>query len=123
MNSFVLVNSFISKVPALFQMYKKKSASGLSFESFLFEILGYGLNVGYSFHYNYPASSYGENIIKANFMLTGIVLGYIYKGFSALDLSKAIAAIILMTIGYGWNLFPEQLYFYNQVILIFVSNF
>ena len=73
---------------------------------------------GYSFHQGYPFSTYGEtiSIVLQNSLICYLM--YAYKRIDALTLGIFLTTIISITLGFYLDLYPEQVYFFNQALVV-----
>ncbi|KAK8046255.1 monosaccharide-P-dolichol utilization protein [Apiospora saccharicola] len=70
--------SSIVKVPQIIKLVNSKSASGVSFLSYLLETSSYLISLAYNFRNGFPFSTYGETalILCQNIVITVLVLNY-----------------------------------------------
>ncbi|KAI1752734.1 hypothetical protein F4782DRAFT_499896 [Xylaria castorea] len=70
--------SSIVKVPQIIKLLQSKSASGISFLSYLLETTSYLITLAYNFRNGFPFSTFGETalILGQNVVITVLVLNY-----------------------------------------------
>lgn len=74
----IVAASSIVKVPQILKLIKSKSASGVSFLSYLLETSALLISLAYNFRQGFPISTYGETglILVQNVVITVLVLNY-----------------------------------------------
>jgi len=74
----IVAASSIVKVPQILKLIKSKSASGVSFLSYLLETSALLISLAYNFRQGFPISTYGESglILVQNVVITVLVLNY-----------------------------------------------
>lgn len=70
--------SSVVKVPQIIKLVKSRSASGVSFLSYLLETGSYLISLAYNFRNAFPFSTYGETalVLGQNVIITVLVLNY-----------------------------------------------
>jgi len=70
--------SSIVKVPQIIKLVNSKSASGVSFLSYLLETAAYLIGLAYNFRQGFPISTYGETglILVQNVVITALVVSF-----------------------------------------------
>lgn len=74
----IVAASSIVKVPQILNLVRSRSASGVSFLSYLLETTSYLISLAYNFRNGFPFSTYGETacILVQNVVITVLVLNY-----------------------------------------------
>ncbi|RYP55984.1 hypothetical protein DL771_012217 [Monosporascus sp. 5C6A] len=74
----IIAASSIVKVPQIVKLVRSRSASGVSFLSYLLETSSYLISLAYNFRNGFPFSTYGETalIMGQNVVITILVLNY-----------------------------------------------
>lgn len=74
----IIAASSIVKVPQIIKLVNSKSASGISFLSYVLETSSYLISLAYNFRQGFPFSTYGETslIMVQNVVITVLVLQY-----------------------------------------------
>jgi len=99
----IICASTLLKVPQIVKIVQANSVQGLSFSMFILELIGYIINLGYSFNSDYPLSTYGEfyfiaiqnviiiyllfyytNSLPTFFSLTAVLAAFVYALFAGL---------------------------------------
>lgn len=90
----IVAASSIVKVPQILNLVRSKSASGVSFLSYLLETTSYLISLAYNVRNGFPFSTYGENalILGQNVIITVLVLNYSGKAGVAALIVAALAA-------------------------------
>lgn len=88
--------SSVVKVPQILKLVDSKSASGISFLSYLLETSSYLISLAYNHRNNFPFSTYGETalILAQNAVITVLVLNYSGKASMAAMFVAALAASV-----------------------------
>lgn len=96
--------SSIVKVPQIIKLVNSRSASGVSFLSYLLETSSYLISLAYNFRNEFPFSTYGETalIMGQNVIITILVLNYSGKQSTAALFVAVLAAA-------AFSLFAENL--------------
>lgn len=96
--------SSIVKVPQIVKLVKSRSASGVSFLSYLLETSSYLISLAYNVRKGFPFSTFGETamVLGQNVIITVLVLNYSGKASAAALFVAALAASVV-------TLFSEQL--------------
>jgi len=70
--------SAVVKVPQIIKLVQSRSASGISFLSYLLETSSYLISLAYNFRNRFPFSTYGETalVLGQNVIITVLVLNY-----------------------------------------------
>ncbi|KAI0457413.1 hypothetical protein F5B21DRAFT_464389 [Xylaria acuta] len=91
--------SAIVKVPQIIKLLQSKSASGISFLSYLLETSSYLITLAYNFRNGFPFSTFGETalILGQNVVITVLVLNYSGRASMA-ALFVAALAVSLVTL-------------------------
>jgi mannose-P-dolichol utilization defect protein 1 len=86
--------STIVKVPQILKLLSSKSASGISFLSYLLETSAYLISLAYNFRQGFPFSTYGETalIMVQNVVIAVLVLQYSGKTSTAALFVAGLAA-------------------------------
>lgn len=89
----IIAASSIVKVPQIVKLFKSKSASGISFLSYLLETSAYIISLAYNYRQEFPFSTYGETglIMVQNVVITVLVLHYSGKASAAAIFVAALA--------------------------------
>ncbi|KAH6657290.1 polyketide synthase [Truncatella angustata] len=100
----IIAASSIVKVPQIIKLLNSRSASGVSFLSYLLETSSYLISLAYNFRNGFPFSTYGETalIMGQNVVITILVLNYSGKQSTAALFVAALAAA-------AFSLFAENL--------------
>lgn len=90
----IVAASSIVKVPQILNLVRSKSASGVSFLSYLLETTSYLISLAYNVRNGFPFSTFGENalILGQNVIITVLVLNYSGKAGVAALIVAALAA-------------------------------
>ncbi|TAQ83393.1 hypothetical protein B7494_g8288 [Chlorociboria aeruginascens] len=77
--------SSVVKVPQILKLLQSKSASGISFLSYLLETAAYLISLAYNYRQGFPFSTYGETsfILVQNVVIAVLVLNYSGKRTTA----------------------------------------
>jgi mannose-P-dolichol utilization defect protein 1 len=72
----IVFGGSIMKVPQLILIISARSARGLSFPAYVLETLSYAITSAYSFHNDFPFSTYGENLFLTvqNTLITFLII-------------------------------------------------
>ncbi|PSR87171.1 monosaccharide-P-dolichol utilization protein [Coniella lustricola] len=100
----IVAASSIVKVPQILNLVRSKSASGVSFLSYLLETTSYLISLAYNVRNGFPFSTYGETalILGQNVIITVLVLNYSGKA--------SLAALLVAVLGASVaTLFSEAL--------------
>ena len=102
--------SSIVKLPQILKLLSSKSASGISFLSYLLETSAFLIGLAYNVRQQFPFSTYGENAFMAiqNVVISVLVLNYSGKSAGAAVFVAGLAAA-------GYALFKEDIV--NQEML------
>ncbi|KAI1854191.1 hypothetical protein JX265_000595 [Neoarthrinium moseri] len=86
--------SSIVKVPQIIKLVQSRSASGISFLSYLLETSSYLISLAYNVRNGFPFSTFGETalIMGQNVVITVLVLNYSGKASAAALFVAALAA-------------------------------
>ncbi|KAH8650618.1 hypothetical protein BGZ60DRAFT_421444 [Tricladium varicosporioides] len=81
----IIAASSIVKVPQILKLLSSKSASGISFLSYLLETSAYLISLAYNYRQGFPFSTYGETslILVQNVVIAVLVLNYSGKTSAA----------------------------------------
>ncbi|KAI6303433.1 hypothetical protein MCOR29_010727 [Pyricularia oryzae] len=90
----IIAASSIVKVPQIIKLVNSKSASGVSFLSYLLETSAYLIGLAYNFRSGFPFSTYGETalILVQNVVISLLVLNYSGRQGVAALLVAALAS-------------------------------
>lgn len=90
----IIAASSIVKVPQILKLLGSKSASGVSFLSYLLETTAYVISLAYNFRNGFPFSTYGETalILAQNVVISLLVLNYSGRAGAAALFVAALAA-------------------------------
>lgn len=90
----IVAASSIVKVPQIINLVRSRSASGVSFLSYLLETTSYLISLAYNFRNGFPFSTYGETacILVQNVVITVLVLNYSGRAGLAAVFVAALAA-------------------------------
>ncbi|KLU88010.1 mannose-P-dolichol utilization defect 1 protein [Magnaporthiopsis poae ATCC 64411] len=90
----IIAASSIVKVPQMLKLLGSKSASGVSFLSYLLETTAYVISLAYNFRNGFPFSTYGETalILAQNVVISLLVLNYSGRAGAAALFVAALAA-------------------------------
>lgn len=92
----IVAASSVVKVPQIVNLARSRSASGVSFLSYLLETSSYLISLAYNVRNGFPFSTYGETalIIGQNVVITVLVLNYSGRaGFAALFVAALAGAV------------------------------
>jgi mannose-P-dolichol utilization defect protein 1 len=100
----IIAASSIVKVPQILKLVNSKSASGVSFLSYLLETSAYLIGLAYNFRQGFPVSTYGESgmILVQNVVISVLVLNYSGRATAAAVFVAGLAAS-------GVSLFSENI--------------
>ncbi|KAL1844349.1 hypothetical protein VTJ49DRAFT_28 [Mycothermus thermophilus] len=100
----IVAASSIVKVPQILKLVNSRSASGVSFLSYLLETSGYLISLAYNVRNAFPFSTYGETalVLGQNVVITVLVLNYSGRASVAALFVAALAVSIV-------TLFSESL--------------
>ncbi|RYO74441.1 hypothetical protein DL766_000646 [Monosporascus sp. MC13-8B] len=92
----IIAASSIVKVPQIVKLVRSKSASGISFLSYLLETSSYLISLAYNFRNGFPFSTYGETalIMGQNVIITILVLNYSGRASMAALFVAALATSV-----------------------------
>lgn len=92
----IVAASSVVKVPQIIKLYKSRSASGVSFLSYVLETSSYLISLAYNVRNGFPFSTYGETflILAQNIVITVLVLRYSGKSSAAALFMGLLAASI-----------------------------
>ncbi|KAF3764546.1 mannose-P-dolichol utilization defect 1 protein [Cryphonectria parasitica EP155] len=92
----IVAASSIVKVPQILNLVRSKSASGVSFLSYLLETTSYLISLAYNVRNGFPFSTYGETalILGQNVVITVLVLNYSGKPSLAALFVAVLAASV-----------------------------
>lgn len=91
----IVAASSVVKVPQIVNLARSRSASGVSFLSYLLETSSYLISLAYNVRNGFPFSTYGETalILGQNVVITVLVLNYSGRaGFAALFVAALAGA-------------------------------
>ena len=90
----IIAASSIVKVPQILKLINSKSASGISFLSYLLETSAYLISLAYNVRQGFPFSTYGETglILVQNVVIAVLVLNYSGKATAAAVFVAGLAA-------------------------------
>lgn len=92
----IVAASSVVKVPQIINLARSRSASGVSFLSYLLETSSYLISLAYNVRNGFPFSTYGETalILGQNIVITVLVLNYSGRaGFAALFVAVLAGAV------------------------------
>ncbi|KAH8766751.1 mannose-P-dolichol utilization defect 1 protein [Diaporthe sp. PMI_573] len=92
----IVAASSVVKVPQIINLARSRSASGVSFLSYLLETSSYLISLAYNVRNGFPFSTYGETalILGQNVVITVLVLNYSGRaGFAALFVAALAGAL------------------------------
>lgn len=100
----IIAASSIVKVPQIIKLVRSKSASGVSFLSYLLETSSYLISLAYNIRNGFPFSTFGETalILGQNVIITVLVLNYAGRASAAAVFVAVLAAAVV-------TLFSEKL--------------
>ncbi|KAB5584801.1 hypothetical protein GE09DRAFT_1015319 [Coniochaeta sp. 2T2.1] len=100
----IIAASSIVKVPQIVKLVRSKSASGVSFLSYLLETSSYLISLAYNIRNGFPFSTFGETalILGQNVIITVLVLNYAGRASAAAVFVAVLAASVV-------NLFSDRL--------------
>ncbi|KAK9775422.1 putative Mannose-P-dolichol utilization defect 1 protein-like protein [Seiridium cardinale] len=100
----IIAASSIVKVPQIIKLVQSRSASGVSFLSYLLETSSYLISLAYNVRNGFPFSTFGETalIMGQNVVITILVLNYSGKQSTAALFVAALAAA-------AFSLFAENI--------------
>jgi mannose-P-dolichol utilization defect protein 1 len=92
----IIAGSATVKIPQLLKLLSSKSASGVSFLSYLMESSAFLIGLAYSYRQGFPFSTYGENalILAQNVVISVLVLHYSGKTSAAAVFVAGLAATV-----------------------------
>lgn len=90
----IIAASSIVKVPQILKLISSRSASGISFLSYLLETSAYLISLAYNVRQGFPFSTYGETglIMAQNVVIAALVLHYSGKQAAAATFVGGLAA-------------------------------
>jgi mannose-P-dolichol utilization defect protein 1 len=90
----IIATSSIVKVPQILKLISSKSASGISFLSYLLETSAYLISLAYNYRSQFPFSTYGETalIMVQNVVIAVLVLNYSGRASTAALFVAGLAA-------------------------------
>lgn len=90
----IIAASSIVKVPQILKLISSRSASGISFLSYLLETSAYLISLAYNVRQGFPFSTYGETglIMAQNVVIAVLVLQYSGKSAAAATFVAGLAA-------------------------------
>jgi mannose-P-dolichol utilization defect protein 1 len=90
----IIAASSIVKVPQILKLINSKSASGVSFLSYLLETSAYLISLAYNVRQGFPVSTYGETglILVQNVVIAVLVLNYSGRASAAAVFVAGLAA-------------------------------
>ena len=78
----IIVGSLVLKVPQIMNIVRSGQVKGLNINMFLLELIGYSINLFYSYRLSLPFSTYGENVFMIVQNLVILLLFFQYeRGF------------------------------------------
>ena len=97
----IIAASSIVKVPQIIKLIKSKSASGISFLSYLLETSAYLISLAYNVRQGFPFSTYGETglILVQNVVIAVLVLNYSGRPTTGAVFVAALATSALTLFG------------------------
>jgi mannose-P-dolichol utilization defect protein 1 len=97
----IIAASSIVKVPQMIKLIKSKSASGISFLSYLLETSAYLISLAYNVRQGFPFSTYGETglILVQNVVIAVLVLNYSGRPTTGAVFVAALATSALTLFG------------------------
>ncbi|KAH8588677.1 hypothetical protein B0O99DRAFT_638639 [Bisporella sp. PMI_857] len=106
--------SAIVKVPQIIKLYGSKSASGISFLSYLLESASYLISLAYNVRQEFPFSTYGETgfMLVQNVVISALVLHYTNKSTTAAAFVAQLAASAFLL--FNKDLVPSETLQYLQ---------
>jgi mannose-P-dolichol utilization defect 1 len=92
----IIAGSATVKIPQLLKIISSRSASGVSFLSYLMESSAFLIGLAYSYRQGFPFSTYGENalILAQNVVISVLVLHYSGKTNAAAVFAAGLAATV-----------------------------
>ena len=118
----ILLGSFSLKLPQISTMVKGKTAAGVSYSSMLFETIALVMTAGYNFHFGFVLSSYAENVVILGQNWIILYLTFAYQQIALPQFLIAMTSTLALAFCYLANFVPEEIYFYNQVIVLAMST-
>jgi len=93
----IIAASSVVKVPQIVKLVKSRSASGVSFLSYLLETSSYMISLAYNVRNGFPFSTFGETalIVTQNVIITVLVLNYSGRASMAALFVAALAASVV----------------------------
>ncbi|KAH8906267.1 mannose-P-dolichol utilization defect 1 protein [Coniochaeta sp. PMI_546] len=93
----IIAASSIVKVPQIIKLVRSKSASGVSFLSYLLETSSYLISLAYNIRNGFPFSTFGETalILGQNVIITVLVLNYAGRASAAAVFVAVLAASVV----------------------------
>jgi mannose-P-dolichol utilization defect 1 len=93
----IIAGSATVKIPQILKLLSSKSASGVSFLSYLLESSAFLIGLAYSYRQGFPFSTYGENalILAQNAVISVLVLHYGGKTSAAAVFVAGLAATVV----------------------------
>jgi mannose-P-dolichol utilization defect protein 1 len=93
----IIAASSIVKVPQIVKLVRSKSASGVSFLSYLLETSSYLISLAYNIRKGFPFSTFGETalILGQNVIITVLVLNYAGRASAAAVFVAVLAASVV----------------------------
>ena len=90
----IVAASAVVKVPQILKLVRSRSASGVSFLSYLLETSAFLITLAYNFRNGFPFNTYGETalILAQNLVITLLVLNYSGRATAAALFVAALAA-------------------------------
>lgn len=85
----IIAASSVVKVPQILKLLNSRSASGVSFLSYLLETSAYLISLAYNFRNGFPFSTYGETAL---IMVQNVVISVLVLNFSG---RAAVAAVFI----------------------------
>lgn len=111
----IIAVSSIVKVPQILKLLQSKSASGVSFLSYVLETSAYLISLAYNIRNGFPFSTFGETalIVGQNVIISVLVLNYSGRAVMAAGFVTALAVAIGLL--FSENLVDMQTLSYLQM--------
>jgi mannose-P-dolichol utilization defect protein 1 len=93
----IIAASSVVKVPQIIKLVRSRSASGVSFLSYLLETSSYLISLAYNIRNGFPFSTFGETalILGQNVIITVLVLNYAGRTSAAAVFVAVLAAAVI----------------------------
>ena len=95
----IITAASVVKVPQILKLVRSRSASGVSFLSYLLETASYLISLAYNIRNGFPFSTFGETafILVQNVVITLLVLNYSGRaGLAAVWVATLAAAVLAL---------------------------